>query len=214
MARTASLLNRRHLATLKRRVTATVCLAILFVGCGGDGKNDVIPEPPHELTGDYAITISTNVDTCGFDLPDVGTVMHVEETAPLAATVDIPVDGQCNPVAYSRIGDTLRISGTTRLEADLPCLKGNCIVQVNFAQTFDFDGGSVTATEANLFLADGGDCSCVILPCSVNFAIVGNLCNGCFDCAMSAQLPAAPQEGLLRVVLPEHAARLSRRGPE
>ena len=182
------------------RGVALIVLVLLFAACGGDNDNKVVQDPPLNVTGQYSVSISVTNDDCGFNLPGANTAILVEETGPSAARLMFA--GQCVPWVYSRTGDTLRESGARSLQLDLGCPGGDCIVEIDHVTTMKFhDDGSVTGTESNTVKASGGDCSCVILPCTMTLALAGNRCNGCFDCPMTTEAGTEPASLLQQLLI-------------
>jgi cysteine-rich repeat protein len=140
------------------------------------------------IDGEYDLSISLVRDTCGFGAAPTDAPMQVQELDPVTAEVDIPAGGaggDCNRQDFARAGNTLTLLRLVHQQI------GACFIQVDVITelTFSNDAGGigVTGSETNAVTATGGDCSGLNLPCSIELAVGGATCSGCFFCV---DLPA------------------------
>ena len=196
------------------RLALAFVLAVTLLtmcGCGSSGGGGGVMPDPIVITGEYSISINSTFDSCGFAIPGVNTAMLVEELGASSARVDIPIGGlggTCNPHVFDRSGDIITESGSAALQLNLGCAGGDCIVQIDHTTTLEFDSNghvTVVGDETNTVSATGGDCSCVILPCSIELSIGGSDCAGCFSCVNPLQVEGDQTEsgGLLWMLLSE-----------
>ena len=95
--------------------------------------------------------------------------------------------GDCAPMLYDRIGNTVTRSDSSSLQFDFGCTLGDCVLDLKSTRTFGFEsfgaGVTVLGNDIHTFSASGGDCSCVSLPCTAKISSGGDDCAGCFSCA-------------------------------
>jgi hypothetical protein len=185
-----------------RVLLALAVASLVAVGCGGSGgggAGDMLQDSddPIDISGQYDVTVSLSRNTCGLSLPPADTTMLVQEDGTSAATIDVSLEGECNPKQYARDGNTLTLTEVSQLQLDLGCAGGDCIVDVETSTRLKFArGGSVTGKQSNAVDAAGGDCACVGVgfPCSVDLALAGEECSGCFECTepQARSMPEAP----------------------
>ena len=174
---------------------------------GGDGGGDdggVIPDPPLPITGDYDVTVTTVVDTCGFGGGVVVTPMQVDEMGADAAEVDLPVggSGECNRQDYFRVGNTL-----TRIKSSTTQI-GACPVLLDVTSVLDFHADdTVTGTESNVItILDAGACP-GLDDCTIELAIDGARCAACFACVPPPSAASPDPWGSLASAVRTSAAR-------
>ncbi len=161
----------------------------LIAGDGCDEACQIEAPRPLGITGEYLVDIQTTSDDCGFGPGSASSPVEVVETGVDSARVDVPqggAGGECNPEVYARAGNTLTRMASAQQQI------GPCIVQLDLVTVLDFfEGGSLAGTETNSLSAAGGDCSGLTLPCTIELALDGSRCRGCFQCVA----PFAPGSG-------------------
>jgi hypothetical protein len=189
----------RAFAAVLTAMAALVVASLLLAGCGGSGGGGdgvLDDDDPLDIAGQYAVRVEPTGNTCGIPIQASDTTMRVQEDGESAATVDIPLEADCNPQLYERDVNTLTRSGLDERAIDLGCAGGDCIVEIDSSTRLEFGkGGGVTGEQTNEVAAAGGDCSCVsALPCTIELALDGDECSGCFECTSAARAGSAPAD--------------------
>jgi hypothetical protein len=183
----------RAFAAVLVSMAALVVASLLLAGCGGSGGGGdggmIDDDDPLDIAGQYAVQVEASGNTCGLPIQATDTTMRVQENGSSEATVDIPLEVECNPQIYERDLNTLRRTDLEQRAIDLGCAGGDCIVEIDSSTRLEFaSGGRVSGEQTNDVTAVGGDCSCVsALPCTIELTLDGDECSGCFECASAAR---------------------------
>jgi hypothetical protein len=147
-----------------------------------------------DLDGDYQLDLQVLDDRCGLGPPAGPAPAQVQEQGTTAAIVDIPqggAGGPCHPLTFARTGNTLSASSASTT------LSGSCQLHVASQTSLSFAAdGSVTGQETDVLSAGSGDCSALVLPCTVTLQATGARCTGCFSCVVPETLRPRPSIGL------------------
>ncbi len=161
----------------------------------GDGCDENCQIEPFPISGEYNLSIDTVADTCGFGTSPANAPMEVNELDPTTVKIDIPnggVGGDCNRKDFTRDGNTVTLVETLHRQI------GSCVIQVDVTTELTFfNDDTVTGFETNAIQANGGDCSAVSLPCTVELETNGARCIGCFACVNPTAGTARPGLGPL-----------------